>query len=64
MNFPSRVRVVKKIPSTGRVASTRHSLLKDGVGDDEDDGREADENDRGSSPDGVFPLHAFTISPH
>ena len=20
--------------------------------------------DRGSSPDGVFPLHAFTISPH
>ena len=27
MNFPSRVRVVKKIPSTGRVTSTRHSLL-------------------------------------
>ena len=27
MNFPSRVRVVKKIPSTGQVASTRHSLL-------------------------------------
>ena len=26
MNFPSRVRVVKKIPSTGRVTSTRHSL--------------------------------------
>ena len=27
IDFPSRVRVVKKIPSTGRVASTRHSLL-------------------------------------
>ena len=27
MNFPSRVRVVKKILSTGRVASTRHSLV-------------------------------------
>ena len=26
IDFPSRVRVVKKIPSTGRVASTRHSL--------------------------------------
>ena len=26
VNFPSRVRVVKKIPSTGWVASTRHSL--------------------------------------
>ena len=27
IDFPSRVRVVKKIPSTGRVASTRHSLI-------------------------------------
>ena len=27
IDFPSRVRVVKKIPSTGRVASTRHSLV-------------------------------------
>ena len=27
IDFPSRVRIVKKIPSTGRVASTRHSLL-------------------------------------
>ena len=27
MDFPSRVRVVKKIPSTGRVTSTRHSLV-------------------------------------
>ena len=27
IDFPSRVRVVKKFPSTGRVASTRHSLL-------------------------------------
>ena len=26
IDFPSRVRVVKKIPSTGWVASTRHSL--------------------------------------
>ena len=26
IDFPSKVRVVKKIPSTGRVASTRHSL--------------------------------------
>ena len=26
IDFPSRVRVVKKIPSTGRVARTRHSL--------------------------------------
>ena len=28
IDFPSRVRVVKKIPSTGRVASTRHSLAR------------------------------------
>ena len=27
IDFPSRVRVVKKILSTGRVASTRHSLV-------------------------------------
>ena len=30
IDFPSRVRVVKKIPSTGRVASTRHSLVMEG----------------------------------
>ena len=35
IDFPSRVRVVKKIASTGRVASTRHSLIQQY--DDDDD---------------------------
>ena len=36
IDFSSRVRVVKKIPSTGRVASTRHSLIQECIGGEQD----------------------------